>query len=193
MVVDLAAAAARAAWLGLLLTICVFCALMLMPKDALEKKIADVGVVDLDGGPFWDEAFIRRLCEGYGADGRVRAATGYLKYCGGDCTFALCYSSTMAFSLFSMTYGKASGLPSLLPCFVPLLAGLCDLFENFSVMRLLLSYPDFDPVALMMGPTFSKLKTALGLASVVLLIYHKAASLMGTAGGDAPGGGKKIS
>ena len=163
--------ATKFAWLGLLATIAVFAVMMLSPKDALDKKIANVGIVDLDGGPFWDEEFVRKLCEGYGQDGRIRAAMGFLSFIH-DCTFALCYSVTMSLSLFAMT-SSFSPRYCLIICTVPLLAGLCDIGENFSVVRLLLSYPNFDPTALSMGPLFSKLKLCFFLSAVLAITYHK--------------------
>ena len=176
------------AWLWLCATIAVFAAMMLSPKDALDEKIASVGIVDLDGGPFWDEEFVRKLCAGYGEDGRVRAAMGYLSFIH-DCTFALCYSVTMSLSLFAMTGKNVGGNSAvkdvngnfssfdprycLILCTMPLLAGLCDIGENFSVARLLLSYPNFDPAALRMGPLFSKMKLIFFLVSISMIIYHK--------------------
>lgn len=158
----------RAAWVGLAATLIVLSNMMFAPKDDLDKKIVSVGVVDLDGGPFWDEAFVRKLCEGYGAEGRLRAAAGYLGYLH-DCTFALCYSVTMALSLFAMVgHTDRRWL-----CVVPLLAGLCDLGENFSVVRLLLSYPDLDRSALTFGPRFSLMKTVFGLAALGAIVYHR--------------------
>ena len=52
-------------------------------------------------------------------------------------------------------------------CLFALLYGTCDLCENASVIRLLRTYPHFDPIALTVGPMFSFAKNIFVLFSVV--------------------------
>ena len=141
------------------------------PSTSVGKKIVEIGIVDMMG-PFWDESIIRPLFEKYGADGRKYAADMYLDLPFCDCVFPLFFATTLFLFLF-ITQPTRRWM-----CLFALLCGACDLGENVSLMRLLRTYPNFDPVALTFGPKFTFAKHIFLLLSVLGIVQGFVSSLI---------------
>jgi len=86
--------AARAAWVGLPVSLGIISAVMLKPQSPGTKRVMEVGPPNLIGWPS-SEAGIMELFTKYGAEGRTSMANGYFSLIS-DSTFAVCYSISMA-------------------------------------------------------------------------------------------------
>ena len=133
------------------------------PSSPIGKKIVKIGIVDMMG-PFWDEELILPLYEQYGAEGRKYAADMYmdLPFC--DCVFPVFFATTLSLFLYINQPERRWML------LFGLLTGVCDLGENISLMKLLRTYPDFDPIALTIGPKFSLAKHIFLIFSVLGIV-----------------------
>ena len=141
------------------------------PSTEIGKKVVEIGIVDMMG-PFWNEDVVRPLFEKYGTEGRSYAADMYLDLPFCDCVFPFFFAAT----LFLFLYVNQPSRPWV--CVFGLLTGVFDLGENASVMRLLRTYPDFDPIALTFGPMFSLAKHIFLLLSVVGIMQGFISSLI---------------
>ena len=133
------------------------------PSTALGKRIAEIGIVDTMG-PFWDERKIRPLFKKYGAEGRIYAADSYIDFPWCDCLFPVSFSITLCLFLYINQSSRRW------MCLFGLLYGASDFGENFSLMRLLRTFPDFDPLALNVGPKFTLAKNIFVLLSVLGIV-----------------------
>lgn len=155
--------AARAAWVGLPVSLGIISAVMLKPQSPGTKRVMEVGPPNLIGWPS-SEAGIMELFTKYGAEGRTSMANGYFSLIS-DSTFAVCYSISMALGLFALQ-PKRRWL-----CLVALSTGVCNLAENFCIVRLANTYPNLDQMAVFWGPLASygkKLAMAVSLSVVVV-------------------------
>ena len=141
------------------------------PSTDIGKRVVEIGIVDMMG-PFWNEDVVRPLFEKYGAEGRNYAANMYLELPFCDCVFPFFFAST----LFLFLFINQPSRPWM--CLFALLYGTCDLGENASVIRLLRTYPHFDPIALTVGPMFSFAKNIFVLFSVVGIMQGFISSLI---------------
>ena len=154
---------ARCAWIGLPVSFGVIGVTMLKPTVPAMDHVLQVGVPNLIGWPS-DPGNVMELFEKYGAEGRKVLAAGYLDFWS-DTTFAVCYSISMALGIYALQPQRRW------LCGIALSGGLCNLGENFSIIRLCNTYPDLDEAALMLGPKFAqaKLWTVVTSLSVILV------------------------
>jgi allantoin racemase len=127
-------------WTGLA-TLLVVCG---MGADLLALGFPD----RLDALLLWNEPTARALLSQLGPAGRQAYAAMYFTP-QGDLVLPMCYAPALAALCRCRSSRRRAAV--LVP---PLLAGACDLVENWSVIALLRSYPDWSgvPLALRLGP-----------------------------------------
>ena len=191
---------------------------VLVEGHMLFRQAADDWPDRLDTYLFWDESIARALLDDLGADGRAAYVRFYthplgdlaLPFCYGVGLSGLCHlrlsRRTRAADLLTadpLVEAMASGL-SILAVALPLLAALCDLAENLSVLTLLLeSYPpasessyrssyrrarptaDFSPESVQLGLAVGPKATLAKWALLALTAALLAGSALGRRGSAA--------
>eukprot|EP00812_Abedinium_dasypus_P010444 NODE_4063_length_714_cov_377.925645.p3 GENE.NODE_4063_length_714_cov_377.925645~~NODE_4063_length_714_cov_377.925645.p3 ORF type:complete len:155 (+),score=33.57 NODE_4063_length_714_cov_377.925645:3-467(+) len=148
---------------------------MLKPQSPGTQRVMEVGPPNLIGWPP-SAAGIKELFGKYGAEGRS-SMHGYFDLIS-DSTFATCNSVSMALGLYALQPERRW------LCVVALSSGLCNVAENFCIVRLADTYPDLDPMAVVWGPRLAQGKL---VGVVVSLLAIVASGFLQWRGGDKGG------